>query len=576
MALIFLRKQAQQHFDESIELKQPRRVIDRRRVRCDIPTPNYRSRQKATGMNIQAQTENSTLRQKLVDLLGSDAVDTSAESLNYFSIDLMWSNLLAHAIVRPRSVTDLQTLVHFANDTGYKLMPRGGGISYTAGYVPQTVDSIMVDLTALDSIIEINESDMYVTVQAGCTWKTLYDALSAKGLRTPYFGPVSGIHATVGGTLSQGSMFFGSGTYGPVAESVLSVKVILGDGGEIVTGSRANRGGIPFNRYFGPDLTGLFLSDTGAFGIKAEATLRLIKKPAATAYASFGFETFDQLYRAQSEIARHRIVAECFALDPFLGGKRTNLKSWQEGVKTLTNVARNSGLTDAVKVAAGGTRFLDEANFSMHLTADGMDQADADRKMALVEKIALTEGQRLKSSIPKILRAQPFQHVGDYLLGEGGLRWIPIHANLPISKVPEAHRRTMAYLEENAEKLESLGIKWGFSTSIAGTDMIFEPQFFWPDEITEFHRRYLTKEKIQEYDANPACPTAREAVETVMREISDIYLELGAVHQQIGRFYRYSEALDERNTKLLQGLHQLLDPNSTINPGSLGIVGNDG
>ncbi len=507
----------------------------------------------------------------LVNISGRDAVITDTRELRFYSMDLMWAGAVADFVVRPGSVQEVQEIVRLAGRCGLKVLPRGGGISYTKGYVPQEEGSIVLDLTRLDRILEINESDMFVTVEAGCTWKVVYEALAEKGLRTPYFGPVSGTHATVGGAVSQGSMFFGSGTYGPVAESVLSVRAVLGDGRDIVTGSRANRGKVPFNRYFGPDLTGLFLSDTGAMGIKTEVTLRLIKKPAATAYASFGFDTFEQLYLAQSEIARHRLVAECFALDPFLGGKRTNLKSWTDGIKTLASVARHSGLADAVKVAKAGTKILEEANFSMHLTVDGIDQRDADAKMSVVEGIALKYGLPLASTIPKVLRAQPFHQIGDYLLGEGGMRWIPIHANLPISKVPEAYRLTMEYFSANAEKLDALGIRSGFSTSIAGTDMIFEPQFFWPDEISEFHRRFLSKAALRESADNAACPPARAAVEQVMRELTDIYLELGAVHQQVGRFYRYTDALDPINVEVLKAFKQATDPQGVINPGSLGL-----
>lgn len=503
--------------------------------------------------------------------LGAEGVVTDPVELKFYSMDLMWSGPVAIAVARPRSVEQVVALTRIAAEHGVALVPRGGGMSYTKGYVPGDARSVIVDLTGLNRIVEINETDMYVTAEAGCSWKTLYEALAARGLRTPYFGPVSGVHATVGGAVSQGSMFFGSGTYGPVAESVLSVRTVLGNGSVIKTGARANRGDVPFNRYYGPDLTGLFLSDTGAMGIKVEVSIRLMRMPRGSAVASFGFERFEDLYEAQAEIARHRIVAECFALDPFLGGKRTNLQSWTEGVKTLADVAKSRGIGDALKVAKGGTRFLDDCNYSMHLTVDGIDDEDARRKLAVVEEIALRHGGPIESTIPTVLRSRPFQHVGEYLLGEGGLRWIPIHANLPISKVPEAYRRTMAYYESKRDVLERHGIKTGFSTSIAGTDMIFEPQFFWPDELTDFHGRYVPAEKLKAFGANPARPEVREAVVGIMRDLTGIYMELGAVHQQIGKFYRYEESLDPVNFELLRQIRKLVDPQGIINPGSLGL-----
>ena len=353
--------------------------------------------------------------------LGDGGVVTDGAELRFYSMDLMWSGPVATAVARPRSVAQVVALTRIAAAHGVALVPRGGGMSYTMGYVPQHARSVIVDLTALDRIVEINETDMYVTAEAGCSWKVLYEALAARGLRTPYFGPVSGVHATVGGAVSQGSMFFGSGTYGPVAESVLSVRTVLGNGSVIKTGARANRGDVPFNRYYGPDLTGLFLSDTGAMGIKVEVSIRLMRMPKGLACASYGFERFEDLYEAQAEIARHRIVAECFALDPFLGGKRTNLQSWTEGVRTLADVAKARGLADAVKVARGA---------AVEIAAWGGDRP-LPGKVRLVEPLGFrkisalgVEEQRVRVIIDLTGPRESWQRLGHgYRVGVKIARW---------------------------------------------------------------------------------------------------------------------------------------------------------
>ena len=125
-------------------------------------------------------------------------------------------------------------------------------------------NSVTIDLRGIDQVFEINETDMYVRVGVGCTWHNLYTALKARGLRTPYFGPMSGYSATVGGALSQGSFFLGSTEYGTVMDSVLSLEMVLADGSIVHTGSDSAAGVAPFYRNYGPDLTGLFLADTGA------------------------------------------------------------------------------------------------------------------------------------------------------------------------------------------------------------------------------------------------------------------------------------------------------------------------
>jgi FAD/FMN-containing dehydrogenase len=70
-------------------------------------------------------------------------------------------------------------------------------------------------------------------------------------------GP-SGRYATVGGALSQNSLFYGSAQYGTVADFVVGLEVVVADGSTLHTGSWGRRGSAPFFRYNGPDLPGVF------------------------------------------------------------------------------------------------------------------------------------------------------------------------------------------------------------------------------------------------------------------------------------------------------------------------------
>ena len=103
-------------------------------------------------------------------------------------------------------------------------------MSYTQGYQPSRSDSMLIDLRRMDQILEINAEDMLVRVEAGGPWKKLFEALQAANCRTPYFGPLSGMYATIGGALSQNSLFLGSGLYNTVAESALGLKGVIADG----------------------------------------------------------------------------------------------------------------------------------------------------------------------------------------------------------------------------------------------------------------------------------------------------------------------------------------------------------
>jgi D-lactate dehydrogenase (cytochrome) len=517
------------------------------------------------------------LAQCLENLMGPEAVIRDAAERAYYSQDAFWDGEVTALVVTPACRETLARAVGTATAAGYAVVPRGGGMSYTRGYVPDQPTTVTIDTRRLDHIVEINETDRYVTVEAGCTWQRLYEQLRERGLRTPYFGPMSGRCATVGGALSQNSMFFGSAAYGTVAESVLGLKVVLADGTLLTTGAGANRAGKPFFRHYGPDLTGLFLADTGALGIKVEASLRLIPTPAHTGYASFAFEDFHAMLAAQADIARAGLAAECFGLDPYLNRQRTMVKDLKAGLATLRDLATRQpslmkGVKAAMQVAAAGTDFAQGVRYSLHVTVDAMHEADLEWRMAEVRRIGLRTGREIAPTIPQVLRATPFQPVGQFLVGHHGERWIPIHACLPLSSVPAVFRATMAYFESKAEVLERFSIATSHLTGSSGTDLIFEPAFYYPDALKPFHLRHLEPAAAKEYATRPAVPGATAAVQEMLGDLARIFMEHGAVHQQLGRFYPYRAALAPETFGLIAGIKRLVDPGNLVNPGVLGLA----
>ena len=112
---------------------------------------------------------------------------------------------------------------------------------------------------------------------------------------------------------------------------MLSLQVVLANGDLLHTGSAAFVGAPPFARWGGPDLTGLFIGDTGALGIKATATLRLVAVPAEQGFASYGFQCIADMVGAQVGLMRQGLGSECFGIDAFKarqGIRRRPATSW--------------------------------------------------------------------------------------------------------------------------------------------------------------------------------------------------------------------------------------------------------
>ena len=257
--------------------------------------------------DVVAETLESTRR-----VIGDEAVVTDEETCAYHSQDVFATGPTVAAVIRPTSVDGLAKAVNILTTAGIAVFPRGGGYSYTDAYLPTGPNGVSLDMTGLSEITEVNVEDMFVTVQAGCTWEALDLALAPHGVRAEFWGPLSGFKATIGGGMSQGAASLGSSKDGISAEAVLGMEIVTADGTVFATGSAAQHGKSPFFRNYGPDLTGLFCGDAGALGIKATVTLRLQRRAKLTQGLSFGFDSFEAAHKAMSGIAASNRATEVF------------------------------------------------------------------------------------------------------------------------------------------------------------------------------------------------------------------------------------------------------------------------
>jgi D-lactate dehydrogenase (cytochrome) len=184
---------------------------------------------------------------------------------------------------------------------------------------------------------------------------------------------------------------------------------------------------------------------------------------------------------------------------------------------------------------------------------------------------AAAGGRGIEPVIPRVVRATPFRHVGEFLVGNAGERWVPIHACLPPSGVRPVFAATMAYFDAHADTLRRFCIATSHLTASAGTQIVFEPGFYFPDALGEFQLRWLEPAAARRYRKQPAVAGAGEAVIGMIRDLSRIFMEHGAVNQQIGRFYPYREGLAPATWALLEAVKRSVDPRGLMNPGSLGL-----
>ena len=223
-------------------------------------------------------------------VLGSDYITDKDFMKAAYSrnVDPAFPDRWADIIVRPETTEEVSEIVKIANKYKIPMVPRGGGADLVGGAATQ--GGILIDLTRMNKILEVNTDDYYIVVECGITWGDLVSQLHPTGYTTGTIGPGSGYAATIGGGLSNSTAGGGSTKYGLVPDICLGVEVVLPNpqGTIIKTGAAANKYAKPFCRYgLSPDFTGLFMGDVGTMGIKTKAYLRIWPDPPFKASRSY-------------------------------------------------------------------------------------------------------------------------------------------------------------------------------------------------------------------------------------------------------------------------------------------------
>lgn len=526
-----------------------------------VPTPH----------NENVETALASLRQAI----GDDAVLTDDDTRAYHSQDVFAVGPTVAAVLKPTTIEALAEAVKIATSAGLAIFPRGGGYSYTDAYLPSGPNGISLDLTGLNRIIEINPLDMFVTVEAGCTWEALDEALKPHGLRAEFWGPLSGFKATIGGGLSQGAASLGSSKDGISAEAVLGMEIVTAKGEIFATGSAAQEGKSPFFRYYGPDLTGLFCGDAGALGVKATATLRLQKRAKLTQGLSFGFETFDSMHKAMAGIAATNRATEVFGFTRRAMEGAIASKGLLEDLKIMYAVGRSSGgliggLVQMVKMAIAGRRFAGKAQFFAHCAVEADNTTELKGHIQNIRDAVGNLGSDFPNTMPTVMRAAPFMPYP--VVGMDAKRMLPLHAILPFSQVPAFHAAFEDLLEKHKDKLSNLNISTpAIFNTLSTNAFLYEPVIYWPDQPDMFHERNTPDELLDAMWKNSPNEAGRTYAKELFEEIVSLMHAHSGVHLQIGKAYPYLRDRSDLTVDLVRRVKAMTDPENRINPGALGL-----
>lgn len=190
--------------------------------------------------------------------------------------------------VRPSDADGVAEVLRFAKRRAVPVYVRGAGSMYAGGAVPHK-GGIVLDMTALDGIVDIDIRRGLVVVEPAVRFGALLKALKPLGY-TIGIVPLTGAAGTVGGAVSAHALGTGSPKFQSMGDQIAGLEVVLADGARVRTGSAASRQAGFFQRYcIGPDLTGLFLGADSTMGVITKIALWLHRLPEHVETLCLGF-----------------------------------------------------------------------------------------------------------------------------------------------------------------------------------------------------------------------------------------------------------------------------------------------
>ncbi len=228
-----------------------------------------------------------------------DAVATA--SRDWWPLAMVWDDdgtaiTPAAAVATPASDAQVAAVARLCDEARVPLTVAAGRSGVCGASMP-VHGGVVLDLTAITGIVDVDDTSLVLDVRAGTFGTPLEASLRADHAVTLGHWPQSIDLSTVGGWLACRSAGQLSTRYGKIEDMVLGLDVVLADGRVVHTGG-APRAAV------GPDLTQLFVGSEGTLGIITGARLRVHPAPTAEVRAAYRFDTFGEGLDACRRILR--------------------------------------------------------------------------------------------------------------------------------------------------------------------------------------------------------------------------------------------------------------------------------
>src|ERR1044071_2842197 len=239
----------------------------------------------------------SDLEGQLRTLLGPEGVISRPEELLVYECDAYTlEKHLPTLVVLPRTTEQVVQIVKLCAAHHCPIIPRGAGTSLS-GTVLAVNGGVMIALTRMTRIIEIDPQNQRALVEAGCVNAWITNAVKAHGLLYAP-DPSSQPACTIGGNIGTNSGGPHTLKYGVTTNHVLGFELVLPDGEVLWLGTKPD-GGEDVDGY---DLRGAVIGSEGMFGVVTQVLVRLTRAPQAYQALLGVFESVEEASQTVSDI----------------------------------------------------------------------------------------------------------------------------------------------------------------------------------------------------------------------------------------------------------------------------------
>ena len=452
----------------------------------------------------------ASLVRALEDIVGPENVSTDPVELLCYARDASESFGLPDVVVWPRTTEEVSAILRLANERKVPVTPRGAGTCLSGGPVPARGGILMV-LTRMNRILEVDVEDMLVLVEPGVVWADLNRALEPYGLFLPP-DPASGSVCTIGGCIAENAGGVRAVKYGTFRDWVQALEVVLPTGEVLWTGSRARKW------VSGYDLVRLFVGSEGTLGVITKALLRVFPRP------------------------RHAAVMSAFAPELEDAG-RAVFYVMSRGLTPSAVEIMDASTLEAVSKYAGMEFPACEAMLIFEF--DGFTQADVRARLREAKKLCEASNLRVEVASSEEEAARIWRARKSASPALARLRPSSIHEDItvPVSKVATA----LVRIREISRELGVLIATFGH----AG-DGNLHPVILFDERDEDEARRALEA-------AEAICRAALELGGTITGE--------HGIGMSKARFFPLEHG--PTAIKVMKAVKAALDPNGILNPGKM-------